>query len=124
MNPDLEVQETHKYGRGVFAKRDFAKGELLEKAPILFLPRGEWPDLEKTVVYNYCFYWKEDYAIALGVGSLFNHSYTPNSLYTTNMDDKTVDFRTLKDIQAGEEITVNYNGSPDDTSPVWFDVKE
>ncbi len=29
-----------------------------------------------------------------------------------------------RDIEAGEEITVNYNGSPDNQSPIWFDTVE
>ncbi len=32
-------------------------------------------------------------------------------------------FTALRDIAPGEEITVNYNGSPEDQSAVWFEVK-
>ncbi len=31
----------------------------------------------------------------------------------------------LKEIKKEEEITVNYNGEPDDTTPInWFDVEK
>ena len=33
-------------------------------------------------------------------------------------------FTALRPIEAGEEITVNYNGSPDDPAPVGFKVIE
>ena len=33
-------------------------------------------------------------------------------------------FTALRDIAAGEEITVNYNGEPDDETPVGFEVVE
>ena len=33
-----------------------------------------------------------------------------------------VQFKALRDIAAGEEITVNYNREPQDRSPVWFEV--
>ena len=30
----------------------------------------------------------------------------------------------LVDIKEGEELTINYNGEPDDTTKLWFDVIE
>ncbi|MEH2113844.1 hypothetical protein [Nostoc sp.] len=33
-----------------------------------------------------------------------------------------MEYIAYRDIEAGEEITANYNGSPDDKSPIWFDV--
>ncbi len=36
-----------------------------------------------------------------------------------------MEYRAVKEIRAGEEITVNYNGEPDDTTPIdWFDVHD
>jgi len=33
-------------------------------------------------------------------------------------------YRALRPIKKGEEITVNYNGEPDDKTPIdWFEVK-
>jgi SET domain-containing protein len=29
----------------------------------------------------------------------------------------------LRDIEAGEEVTTNYNGNPDNLKPVWFDAQ-
>ena len=67
--------------------------------------------------------WEEDAksgAIVLGYGSLYNHSYAPNARYYTTFDTRTLDIVALKDIPIGEEITVNYNGEPEDQSAVWF----
>ena len=50
-------------------------------------------------------------------------SYTPNATFTNNMDNLTIDFEAIMDIKGGEEITINYNGSPDDLSSLWFDVR-
>jgi SET domain-containing protein len=47
---------------------------------------------------------------SLGYGSLYNHSYRPNARYDDEGGQAKV-FRTLRDIAAGEEITVNYKGS-------------
>ena len=32
-------------------------------------------------------------------------------------------FVALRDIEAGEEVTTNYNGNPDNLKPVWFDAQ-
>ena len=45
---------------------------------------------EEDDLYNYCFSWGDNYehtAIALGYGSLYNHSYTPNAIFTNNIDN-------------------------------------
>jgi hypothetical protein len=33
------------------------------------------------------------------------------------------EFVALRDIAAGEEVTTNYNGDPDNSKPVWFDAQ-
>lgn len=116
------VKDTGKYGRGIFAIRDIKKDELIESSPIVLSPKSEWKYLEKTKLFYYCFHWGRDTAIALGFGSLFNHSYTPNATFYNNEDQLTIDFYALTDIKAGEEITINYNGEIEDGSELWFDV--
>jgi SET domain-containing protein len=116
------MRNTEKYGRGIFAARDIMKGENLEKSPVIISPKSEREHLKQTVLRNYCFRWGEHLAIALGYGSIYNHSYTPNARYITNIDKQSIDFYAMADIKEGEEITVNYNGDPKDQSPLWFDV--
>ena len=62
-------------------------------------------------------------AIALGFGSLYNHSYTPNACYE-DVSGHMKNYIAIRDIQAGEEVTINYNGDANSTEPVWFDVIE
>jgi SET domain-containing protein len=118
------MKNTGKYGRGIYATRGIKKGEFLEEAPVIISPKTEREHLKKTVLLNYCFRWNGHLAIALGYGSIFNHSYTPNARYITNIDNQSIDFYSMTDIREGEEITVNYNGDPKDKSPLWFDVLE
>src|SRR5437016_5604664 len=109
-------------GRGVFATHAIDKGTLLERAPVLVIPAAEWPDIEKTVLFHYTFAFGEDdrdYALALGLGALINHSFTPNALYIKRTDGPFLDFIALRAIAEGEEITVNYNGAADDRTPLW-----
>lgn len=119
------IKDTGKYGRGIFATRDIKTGELIEVSPVLTSLKNEWKYLKKTVLHDYCFSWGENYedtAIALGFGSLFNHSYTPNATYTNNVDNLSIDFYAISDINNGHEITINYNEDSEDNSPLWFNV--
>lgn len=113
-------------GRGIFATAAIAPGEIFERAPVLVSPAGEWPHVEQTVLYNYCFSWGpqlEHAAIGLGYASLYNHSYSPNALYVRQLNELLIHFVARRAIAPGEEITVNYNNDPADQQPVWFDVK-
>lgn len=61
--------------------------------------------------------------MALGYIPVYNHSYTSNCEYLMDYDDKAMFIKTVRDIEAGEELTINYNGDWNDAKPVWFDVK-
>jgi SET domain-containing protein len=112
-------------GRGVFARRRIAKGTLIERVPVLVVPvKDIVTGLKNPVLAKFSFIRSDTtLAIALGYGSLYNHSYRPNAEY----DDgpaATMYFTALRDIKPGEEITINYNGVPTDRSPVGFAVVE
>lgn len=121
----LEVKNIPEKGRGVFALREFQYGDIVERAPVIVLPAEQWQICEKTDLHNYAFGWginQDLAAIALGYGSLFNHSFDPNAFYRKCLEEEVIEFIALKAIQSGEEITVNYNGSPFGKMPVWFKV--
>lgn len=118
----ISMKYTKSYGRGIFSIRTIKKGELIEEATVIIIPKTEWALMRGSILLNYVFRWGEDKALALGYGSLYNHSYNPNARYITNIENKSIDFYARKDIQEGEEITVNYNGDPEDQSPLWFEV--
>ncbi|MBN3926406.1 MAG: SET domain-containing protein-lysine N-methyltransferase [Nostoc sp. NMS4] len=119
----LIVGNTNLKGRGVFAQKHFFKGEIIERVPVVVIPAEQVEFLDKTILGNYYYDWEDKAAaIALGLSSLINHSYHPNSYYVKKFADQELDLIAYRDIEAGEEITANYNGSPDDKSPIWFDV--
>ena len=127
LSPSLRVAKSPRIGRGVFADKDFKPGELIESAQVIVIPAEQWPLLEKTELFNYGYAFGEDLtemAIALGFGSLYNHSYTPNARYLRRCREKTIDFLALRPIAAGEEITVNYNGTSTCRDPLWFPIAE
>jgi hypothetical protein len=118
-------------GRGVFAVVDIASGTVIERAPVLLLPKSQVfgdSDVARRMAHLswYVFEWtgitKREYvALALGYGSIYNHSYTPNAGYTRVPPDM-LEFTAGRDIAAGEEILINYHGAADDPRDVYFDV--
>lgn len=121
----VEVKRVKGKGRGVFARRPILEAEVIEEVPVIVLPIDEIRDANDWYgLAGFCFLWgKGTVALALGYGSLYNHSYRPNALYE-DVGPQTKVFRALRDIAPGEEITVNYNGEPTDRSPVGFEVVE
>jgi uncharacterized protein len=119
----IAVAESGNKGRGVFAQKRFRAGELIERCPVILLNPAERDRIGSTILAMYCFCWgtdSEKMAIALGYGSIYNHSYEPNADFHRAVEDGAIDFVALRDIDRGEEITINYNGSPEDQSPIWF----
>jgi SET domain-containing protein len=53
-----------------------------------------------------------------------NHSYTPNAVYIRRFAERAIEFFALREIRAGEEVRVNYTGSPEGRGPLWFPVTE
>ena len=113
-------------GRGVFAKRIIKKGESIETCPIIEIPLGDASAINESILLTYFFFHgkqKEKVWLALGFGSLYNHSYTPNAAYTINDSDSTIEFVATGDIPADNEITFDYKaGNPQNRNPLWFEV--
>jgi SET domain-containing protein len=114
-------------GRGVVARRNFAAGQTIERSPVIAVSRDDVARIRQTRLAQYYFEWGEDCqqgAIALGCGSLYNHSYTPNARYEFVEAEECLEFIALCDIAAGEEITINYNNLEESAAdPVKFDVR-
>jgi hypothetical protein len=127
------VTNRGKGGRAVFATRDLRAGETFERVPVLLIPKaqvfGPGPIAQRSARISwYVFGWintKRDYvALSLGYGCIYNHSETPNAKYQMLLPD-IMEFLTLREIKAGEEITINYRGDThDDATDLGFDIAE
>lgn len=123
----IEIKRTSSKGLGVFALKDFKEGEIVESCPVLIFDTKGRKNLEKTSLSHYIYPWKSTRGAALvfGYGSIYNHSYSPNADWKQNFRTKSMVYRAIKNIKKGEEITVNYNGEPDEQTPIdWFEVKK
>lgn len=105
------------------AEEDIKKGSTIEVVPLLLMSMKEFDLIKQTKLYYYFFeYTNNHFAIALGYGSLYNHSYDPNARYLYSYKNKQLIIKAIKDIKKGEEIFFNYNYYPDDKTPLedWF----
>jgi SET domain-containing protein len=119
----IRVEDVRKKGRGVFATKKFKRGDLIERCPVLVIPRRQSDALLSTKMEHYAFDWDNgDLALILGYGMIYNHSYKPNAKIVHNIRRRTSDIIARTTIKVGEEILVNYNGAPRDMSPLWFNV--
>jgi uncharacterized protein len=123
----LYIAQTKHKGLGVYTNKAIKKGTVLEVAPVIVMPLKDRKHLDKTLLHDYIFLWgpnEERCAMALGWIPLYNHSYTSNCEYEMNFATNEMMIHSVKSIKAGDEITINYNGSSNDTAKLWFDVKE
>ncbi len=121
---DLFVAKTPDRGRAVFTSKKIKKGTVIEIAPMIVFSEKDRELINDTFIYEYYFEWGKSGrkgALALGFGSLYNHSYTPNARYIPDFDLNILEFEAIRDIKAGEEITTNYNLDPEDDTPVWWE---
>lgn len=117
------VKDSPLHGRGVFATKSISRGALIETAPAVFLTYEEKELLKHSPLFNYYFLINNmDNPAVFGFGnsSFYNHSSQANCFYTFSTKRNTIRFYAYKKIMAGEEITINYNGEPDDPNPVYF----
>jgi SET domain-containing protein len=111
--PTLVVQNVRGMGRGVFAGRPFRKGEVIEVCPVIRLSTGTPP----LGLEHYVFKWgdgEDELAVALGYGSLYNHSPTANAEFAPRTGRGEIVFRAARDIAEGEQIFIDYEWDDSD----------
>ncbi|OGE18162.1 hypothetical protein A3F00_04100 [Candidatus Daviesbacteria bacterium RIFCSPHIGHO2_12_FULL_37_11] len=112
-----------KTGKGVFAGENIRKGEVIEVAPILILEFSDFIDTKWNLLFEY-YFWMDDFVVlALGYGSMYNHSENANIEYRILKDEKIIIFTTIKNIKRDEELLFNYSGSFSKKAPLWFERK-
>ncbi len=109
-------------GKGVFVLENIKKGEIIEVAPILILEFSDFVDTKWNLLFEYYFWMDDCVVLALGYGSLYNHSKNPNVKYEINKNEKIITFTAIKDIKKDQEILFDYSGSSGSKAPLWFEM--
>jgi uncharacterized protein len=103
---DIYVALSGIKGYGVFADKNFKKGDHIELSPAILI--AENSDLVSyTCLSNYVFQDdNENTYLGLGFTSLYNHSFHPNASFWVL--DYMIYIAALKNISKGSEIFVHY----------------
>lgn len=128
MLTSLYLAQVNGKGRGVFCKKSLKEGVVLEISPVIVMTAHDRTLLDQTLLHDYIFEWQPGgelmCCMALGWVPMYNHSYQSNCEYFMDYEQDTITIKTVREIPAGEELTINYNGDWDDGTPVWFDAAE
>lgn len=102
-----EIKKSKIHGYGVFAKYNIKKKEIIEECLFLKTPK-EFTKNHKSI-QDYVFKFYGCHIIALGNGSLYNHSDNANAKHITNKKQDKLIFIAVKNIKSGEEIFTAYS---------------
>ncbi|KAF2765713.1 SET domain-containing protein [Teratosphaeria nubilosa] len=114
-------------GRGVFAGAAIPSRTIIDTCPVLILdPKENTDHIEKTSLFHYTYNWPiiarspdqpykivgKTQAVIFGLGSMFNHSKLHQNVgWTRDLQNDMVIYRALRDIEAGEELSISYGTS-------------
>ena len=121
----LYIKNTEGKGRGVLTTEKINKETIIEEAPVIVMNNDDKLLVDQTLLHNYIFDWgndKDKCCVALGFVSIYNHSYSSNCEYFMDFEEDTIQIKIVRVIQAGEELTINYNGDWNDKKQVWFET--
>ncbi len=122
----LYLKKTATKGRGIFTREKIAANIVIEESPVIVMTSKDRILLDKTLLHDYIFEWgtnKDKCCMALGLVPIYNHSYESNCEYFMNFDKEIIQVKTIRLINKGEELTINYNGDWNNSKRIWFDAK-
>lgn len=98
-------------GLGVFADEEIEKHTFVEIAPVVVCSNSSISQDKEA--FKYVLAWNEGLAIPLGWTMMYNHSDNNNCEFSSNIQQRLLAICTLKKINKGDQLTVNYG-------PNWF----
>lgn len=123
LSVDLQLGSSNIHGMGVFCKKNFRKGEVVETAPFIKGNASDYAILNHTALHDYYFMVDDKESpvvIGLGFASWYNHSCPANAKFKISKKNNTIQIIAYRSIKAGSEITINYHGDPDNDAPIQF----
>lgn len=107
----LSIKSFDEVGLGIVADFKIEKDIFVEVAPVVVC-ENNYTSLDKEV-FKYVIAWGNGLAVPFGWTMLYNHSDNNNCEFSTNIHDGLLAILTIRDIEKGEQLTVNYG-------PEWF----
>lgn len=101
-------------GWGAFCSKKIPKGKIFNVTTLLVLSAREAKLMSESSLEAYWYeFGARGRAIALGLGSILNHSDEPNCSYHFSKKKRTLSFYAIKNIPAHEELTHDYGWKSD-----------
>lgn len=101
---ELVVKKSAISGYGVFADQDILTGETIEECHFIISETS-------TDFENYLYKTASGEGLALGLGSIYNHSDTPNAVFQFDRQRNLMVFSALEFIKKGDEIFTCYGSN-------------
>jgi SET domain-containing protein len=124
--PCLYISNTKKMGNGVFTSEPIKANTIIEISPVIVMKQKERKLLDQTLLHDYIFEWGENRrqcCMALGYVPLYNHSFNSNCEYEMEYENEVIKVKSVRNIEKGEELFINYNGTFNNPAPLWFNTK-
>ena len=112
MPEPIRVDRSPVHGRGVFATRSIAEGELICANELFRVPADERQFLDRTSLYDHYFEYEDDAYIALGPVSFLNHEDNPNADFELDTEHLTIELTARRQIAENEEVSIHYGVEP------------
>lgn len=104
----LFSQEINKMGYGIFASEFISKDTIIEVSKLLLLTKPSLPK-QVSLLKNYFFnYDSKTSAIALGYGSIYNHTDDGMQTVDYTVKKNVMVYKTIKDVKKYQQLTINY----------------
>lgn len=117
-NTKVVIRQSPIHGRGVFASQDIAKGEIIERCPMVQMEyRSNYQLDPKIFEYMYaqppcgckdCKTHGMIFHMVLGYGMMYNHKDIPKTAWKFNYTQLIADLICTDDIKKDEEVFVSY----------------
>jgi hypothetical protein len=111
----LSIKSFDDIGMGVVATSNIEGGIFVEFAPVVVCENNSI-SFDKEV-FKYVIAWGNGLAVPFGWTMFYNHSDHNNCEFSVNLHDGLLAIQTLREIEEGEQLTVNYG-------PNWFSSRK
>jgi len=116
--PRIGMGRSSIHGWGVFALTAIEAGTVVEVSPALVFGPEHEAFVQESELWGLTFDWGDGcHALPLGHGALFNHDPSPSVQAQLDHDANTIEFVAVRNIPAGEELTLRY---VEDERDLWF----
>ena len=113
----LSIRSIEGKGRGVYTTQDIPSSTLIHISPVILfaVQDSDASSCYHSVLKEYTYNWTNGcQALALGLGSMFNHSWNHNVGFVRDIKLGVLKYYTIRDVTADSELCINYGPN------LWF----